>query len=93
MVAKTLSQTISNDLTHVSAPAEDIKQALKGSSTFVPINTPTGPALACPIMPIMDQYFCIHFKSYKLLTNNQNNTTTNKSIHNPNSSTKTTNRK
>jgi hypothetical protein len=30
-----------------------------------------GLALPCPLMPLADQYFRIHFKSYKLSTNNQ----------------------
>jgi hypothetical protein len=53
-VAQALSNIISNDLTHVSVPAEDIKHALKGSNTFVPTHAPSGPALACPIISIMD---------------------------------------
>jgi hypothetical protein len=46
--------TVANDLTHVNILAEDIKHALKGSSTFVSTHAPSGPALSCPIMPIMD---------------------------------------
>jgi hypothetical protein len=30
------------------------------------------PALSCPLMPLVEQYFHTHCKSYKLLTNNQN---------------------
>jgi hypothetical protein len=70
--AKSALNTVTNDSMHVSVPAEDIKHALKRSSTFMPTQAPSGPALACPLMPIMDQHFCTHFKSYKLLTNNQN---------------------
>jgi hypothetical protein len=90
---KSALNTISNDLMHVSVPEEDIEHALRGSSTFMPSHAPSKLALVCPMMPIMYQYFHAHFKSYKLLTNNQNNTTTNKSVHNPNSSIKTTNNK
>jgi hypothetical protein len=57
---KTLSTHISIVLTQVSLPAEDIKHALKGSNTFVPTHTPSGPALAFSIMPIMDQCFRAH---------------------------------
>jgi hypothetical protein len=60
MIAQTLSNIVSNDLTHVSVPTEDIKHALKASSTFVPTHAPSGPALPCPIMPIIDQYFHTH---------------------------------
>jgi hypothetical protein len=70
-MAQMLSNIISNDLTHVSVPAEDIKHALKGSSTCVPTHARSRSAFACPIMPIMDQYFHTYFKSYKLSTNNQ----------------------
>jgi hypothetical protein len=31
-----------------------------------------GPTLSCPLMPLADQHFHTHFKSYKLSTNNQN---------------------
>jgi hypothetical protein len=82
-----------HDLTYVSVPTEDIKHALKGSSTFMPTHASSGPALVCPIMPIMDQYFPTHFKSYKLLTNNQNFINNKEGIHNPNISTKATNSK
>jgi hypothetical protein len=50
-----LSTHVSNNLSHVSIPAQDIKHALKGSSTFMPTHAPSGPALVCQIMPIMDQ--------------------------------------
>jgi hypothetical protein len=63
-----LSNIVANDLTHVSVPAEHIKHALEGSSTFVPTHAPSGPALSYPIMPIMDQYFHSHSMSYKLRT-------------------------
>jgi hypothetical protein len=78
-VAQTLSNIVANDLTHISVPTEDIKHVLKGSSTFVPTHAPNGPVLACPLKPIMDEY-------------NQNNDIKNKSKHNPNSYTKTTNK-
>jgi hypothetical protein len=65
-VAKTLSTHVTNDLTQVSVPAEDESQQ---SATFTHA---LRPALACPIMPLVDQHFCIHFKSYKLSTYNQN---------------------
>jgi hypothetical protein len=53
-VAQALSNTVSNDLTHVSVPVEDIQHALKGSSTFVATHAPSGPVLACPLMPMID---------------------------------------
>jgi hypothetical protein len=59
-------------LTCISVPVEDIKHVLKGSSIFVPTHAPSELALVHPIMSIMDQHFCVHCKSYKLLTNNQN---------------------
>jgi hypothetical protein len=45
---------ITNDLVHISVPAEDIKHTLKGSNTFVHTHAPSGPALACPVKLIMD---------------------------------------
>jgi hypothetical protein len=60
---------VSNYLTLVSVPAEDIKHALKGSSTFMPTHAPSEPALVGPIMPIMDQYCRTQSMSYKLSTN------------------------
>jgi hypothetical protein len=60
---KTLSIHVSIILTRVSVPAKDIKHALKGSSTFLPTHTPSGPALACAIMPIMDQHIHAHSSS------------------------------
>jgi hypothetical protein len=80
--------TVSIDLMHVSVPIENGSQQ---SSTIT--HALGGPVLACPLMPIVDQHFRAHFKSYKLLTNNQNNATNKESIHNPNSSTKVTNKK
>jgi hypothetical protein len=53
-VAQALSNTVSTDLTHVSVPIEDIQHALKGSRTFVATHAPSGPILACPLMPTMD---------------------------------------
>jgi hypothetical protein len=61
MVAKEISQKISNDLTYVSVPTENIKHALTGFSTFVLTHDPSRLALACPIMTIIDQYFHAHF--------------------------------
>jgi hypothetical protein len=72
--------TVSNDLTQVSVPAENGSQQ---PSTI--INALKGPALMCPLMPISDLHFRAHFKSYKLLTNNK------ESILSPNSSIKTRN--
>jgi hypothetical protein len=57
---KTLSRHVSIVLMRVSVPAEDIKHALKGSSTFVPTHPPSAPALAYPVMSIMDQHFRVH---------------------------------
>jgi hypothetical protein len=61
--------TVANDLMHVSVLVED-HTCPKGSSIFMPTHAPSRLALACPIMPIMDQYLRTHFKSYKLSTNN-----------------------
>jgi hypothetical protein len=49
------------------------------------------PALSCPLMRLEDQHFCAHFKTYKLLTNNQNLINNKDSIHSLNSSIKSTN--
>jgi hypothetical protein len=61
MVAKTLSQNVSNDLTHVSVPAEDGSQqsatftyALRGSSISVPTHAPSRPVLSNPLMHLAD---------------------------------------
>jgi hypothetical protein len=48
----------------VSVPVEDGSQQL---ATFT--YALKGPALACPLMPLVDQYFCTHSISYKLSTN------------------------
>jgi hypothetical protein len=48
---KTLATHVSIILTRVNVW---IKHAFKGFSTFVPTHAPSGPALSCPIMPIMD---------------------------------------
>jgi hypothetical protein len=69
---KALSTHVSNDLTHVSVPAKYIKHALKVSSTFVPTHAPSGSALVCPIMPIMDQYFCDPLQVQQAKRNIQN---------------------
>jgi hypothetical protein len=50
-----LYNNMTKDLMHVIVPTDDIKHALKGSNTFVPTHAPSGPALACPVMPNMDQ--------------------------------------
>jgi hypothetical protein len=58
--------TATNILMHVIVPTEDISWQL---ATFT--HALKGPALACQIMPLADQYFCTHFKPYELSTNNQ----------------------
>jgi hypothetical protein len=90
---KALSTHVSNDLTHVSVPAKYIKHAHKVSSTFVPTHAPSGSALVCPIMPIMDQYFCTHFKSNKLSATFKIFINNKRDICNTNSSIKATNNK
>jgi hypothetical protein len=50
-----------------------------------------GPALSCPLMPLMNQYFHTHYKSYNLLTNNKNLINKKESIHGHNISTNATN--
>jgi hypothetical protein len=86
-----LLSNIANDLTHVSVPLEDIKHVLKGSSTFVPTHAPSRPALVCPSIPIMDQYFCTHFNVLQA-TQKQPNFTNNKEVYtSPNNFTKATN--
>jgi hypothetical protein len=91
--AKMLSTYVSIILTHVSVLAEDIKHILKGSSTFMPTHAPSRPALACPIMPIMDQ----HFRAHSSPTNYSQTTimfiNNKRSIHSPNISTKASNNK
>jgi hypothetical protein len=66
-VAKALSTRVSIILTQISIHAEDGSQQ---SATFTHVIK--GPALMCPIMPLVGQHFCTHFKPYKLRTNNQN---------------------
>jgi hypothetical protein len=66
-VAKAPSTHISVVLTQASVPAEDGSQQL---ATFTYVLK--GPALTCPIMPLVNQHFRAHFKPYKLSTNNQN---------------------
>jgi hypothetical protein len=53
---KSTLTNVSNDLTHVSVPVEDGLQqsatfthALRGSNTFVPTHTPSGPILLYPL--------------------------------------------
>jgi hypothetical protein len=86
-----LYNNITKDLMHVTVPADDIKHALKGSNTFVPTHAPSGPALACPVMPNMDQYFHTHFNVLQA-KHKQPNFINNKEAHtSPNSSTKAIN--
>jgi hypothetical protein len=67
MVSKALSTHISIVLTQVSVPTEDGSQQ---SATFTHVLK--GPALTCPIIPLADQHFRVHFKPYNLSINNQN---------------------
>jgi hypothetical protein len=76
------------DLTHVSVSTENGSQQ---SSIF--IHALKGSALTCPLMPLADQHFHAHSKSYKLLTNNQNFINNKEGTHSPNSSTKSINNK
>jgi hypothetical protein len=78
-----LSNNVANDLTLVSVPTEDIKPALKGSSTFMPTHVPSIPALAYPIMPIMDQYFRTHFNILQVKHKQPKFIKQQKSIHKP----------
>jgi hypothetical protein len=50
-----------------------------------------GLALLCPLMPLADQHFHTHFKSYKLSTNMKPHKQQKKASTSPNSSTKVTN--
>jgi hypothetical protein len=55
---------VSNDLTQV------VYLQKMDHNSQQPSHMPLGgPALSCPLMPLTDQYFCTHCKSYKLCTN------------------------
>jgi hypothetical protein len=58
--------TVTNNLTQVSAPIEKNHNSHQPSH-----NTLKRPALSCPLMPIANQHFRASFKSYKLLTKNK----------------------
>jgi hypothetical protein len=52
---KILSSHVYIILTWLTVPTKNTKHALMGSSTFVPTYDPSGLALVCPIMSIIDQ--------------------------------------
>jgi hypothetical protein len=50
-----------------------------------------GPILACPLVPLTDQHFRTHFRSYKKSTNTKPHKQQKKASTSPNSSTKVIN--